>query len=815
MSRKRLDHAGDPVPELPPELANHPRFRIVRELGRGGMGAVYLAEHRLMERPVAIKVINKALLDRPDSLPRFLAEIKAAALLNHDGIVRAYDAEQAGELHMLVMEYIEGLPLDKIVQRKGPLPPPHACGCVRQAALGLQHAFEQGMTHRDIKPQNLMLTPQGKVKILDFGLARVLGERAGHTGLTQEGIFLGTPHYVAPEQATNARQADIRADIYSLGCTLYFLLTGRPPFAEDTVVQQVLAHLEQEPTPVHELRPDVPAALSAVVARMLAKNPAQRFQEPAQVAHALASFCKPGPMAAASLPPPLPSAASPNRGTVSSADTSPLPQVRELAAGEPAPFRTPAEPAPKRQSAARPRRRGLPGWAWMTLGVAALAVVAALGGALYVSTNKGTIQIELSDRAAEVEIKIDGGTVSLAALEEPLRLRAGDHELVITGKNFETVRRLFTVERGDNPVLRVELIRTQDAQRATGVPAGKPWISLVPPKSVLKTSKHVRYEKGLLDVGEEGCHLTFPVSGRDMVIRGQVRAVGGQNQRQVSLLLRAGPAGFYQAYYFPGGRFRLDFFDHVKGSITLGVSESAFQFDDFFEFTFSAVGNRLEVTANGKKVLEVTDSSLRAGACGVQAYMRAGQFKDMQVQVLDEPLPRNRWLTLNPAEANLSKGTYQNGVVTLEPGGQLAFPAIHCKDLTLRALVKKPDWGEGFVHLNIRFEPGAWSGYAATFSKRADRASYDFGIVKHFNDGEKASWIVLKSSDGKPVPGLDADDFFEFSFSAVGDNLSVAVNGQPVLEVHDPDYKEGTLKPGTWQSRGLFKDIRLKIHDPD
>src|SRR5262249_28540210 len=169
--------APDAPPQgLPPELAKHPRFRIVRELGRGGMGVVYQAEHRLMERPVAIKVISKSVLDRPEALARFQGEVKAAGRLDHPNIARAYDADQAGELHFLVMEFVEGVNLAQILEQKGPLPIPHACHYVRQAALGLQHAFEQGMVHRDVKPQNLMLTPKGLVKVLDFGLARFATE---------------------------------------------------------------------------------------------------------------------------------------------------------------------------------------------------------------------------------------------------------------------------------------------------------------------------------------------------------------------------------------------------------------------------------------------------------------------------------------------------------------------------------------------------------------------------------------------------------------------------------------------------------------
>src|SRR5262245_36268362 len=227
--------APDPapsVPGVPPELAGHAKFRIVRELGKGGMGVIYLAEHRVLDKPVALKVISPAVLHNPDALARFHAEARAAGKLDHPNIARAYDADQAGDLHFLVMEFIEGLSLAQVLQKKGPLPIAHACHYARQVALGLQHAFEAGMVHRDIKPHNLMLTPKGLVKVLDSGLARLRrgGQSAG--GLTQADSFMGTPEYVAPEQATDARSVDTRADIYSLGCTLYALLTGRPPFQE-------------------------------------------------------------------------------------------------------------------------------------------------------------------------------------------------------------------------------------------------------------------------------------------------------------------------------------------------------------------------------------------------------------------------------------------------------------------------------------------------------------------------------------------------------------------------------------------------------
>ncbi len=272
----------DQAPELPPDLANHAKFRILKELGRGGMGVVYQAEHRIMDRTVALKVINKTLLNNADALERFQREVRAAARLDHEHIVRALDADCAGDLRLLIMEFVEGVSLEKELEQKGPLPVAHACHYTRQAALGLQHAHEKGMVHRDIKPQNLMLTPRKVVKILDFGLASMASEQKAGSGLTRSGDFMGTPEYVAPEQATDASTADIRADIYSLGCTLYCLLTGRPPFQEAQAIQTILAHLQREPTPLPQLRSDLPAELWPVVARMLAKDPAQRLPDSAR-----------------------------------------------------------------------------------------------------------------------------------------------------------------------------------------------------------------------------------------------------------------------------------------------------------------------------------------------------------------------------------------------------------------------------------------------------------------------------------------------------------------------------------------------------
>jgi serine/threonine protein kinase len=287
---------GDP---LPPELAAHPEYEIKQELGRGGMGVVYLAHNKIMGRDEVLKVMGPHLMGHPRALERFKREIQSVARLRHPNIVTAYHASQFGQSLLFAMEYVEGLDLSKLVETKGPMPVAQACLFIYQPALGLQHAHEQGLIHRDLKPNNLILYRKGNqetVKILDFGLAKAGREKveaeqkSSGQSLTGIGATLGTPAYMAPEQITDASTADIRADIYSLGATLYYLLAGRPPFVAKSLYDLFQAHISHIAAPLNQVRSDVPAALAALVAKMLAKDPSQRFQTPAGVAQALTPY---------------------------------------------------------------------------------------------------------------------------------------------------------------------------------------------------------------------------------------------------------------------------------------------------------------------------------------------------------------------------------------------------------------------------------------------------------------------------------------------------------------------------------------------
>ncbi|HEV3080793.1 MAG TPA: serine/threonine-protein kinase [Gemmataceae bacterium] len=274
-------------------------YRILDRLGEGAMGQVFKAHHAVMNRTVALKVIRKEWLRNANAVGRFYKEIQAAAQLIHPNIVLAYDAGQAGPTHYFAMEYVEGTDLSRLVEQSGPLAVGQACEYIRQAALGLQHAHSRGMVHRDIKPHNLLLAASANgtresaaslIKILDMGLARLQGTEAKDHGLTQTGTVIGTPDFVAPEQALSSRDADIRSDIYSLGCTLYFLLAGRPPHQAASLTEVLLKHQLHEPTPIEEIREEVPAGVRSVLKKMLAKKPGERYQTPGQVVEALAPY---------------------------------------------------------------------------------------------------------------------------------------------------------------------------------------------------------------------------------------------------------------------------------------------------------------------------------------------------------------------------------------------------------------------------------------------------------------------------------------------------------------------------------------------
>jgi serine/threonine protein kinase len=332
-------------------------YLLLERLGEGGMGQVFKARHRSLGRVVALKVIRKEALTNPTAARRFEREVQANAQLTHPNVVRAFDAGQAGGTYYLAMEFIEGIDLALLVKREGPLTVARACDYIRQAAQGLEHMHQRGFIHRDIKPANLLVTRKlgvgisssallprpvqdayawGIIKILDFGLARlqVPDPNNQQVALTQQGTVMGTPDFLAPEQAWDAVTSDIRADLYSLGCTFYWLLAGEVPFPCDSVPEKLIKQRKANPEPVAKVRreqlqkcregkpaatdaaAEVTAQVAAVLEKLLAKKPGERFQTPGELLQALAEL--------------QPSSPAPTKRLVHAAAKTPLPRVIEL-----------------------------------------------------------------------------------------------------------------------------------------------------------------------------------------------------------------------------------------------------------------------------------------------------------------------------------------------------------------------------------------------------------------------------------------------------------------------------------------------------
>jgi serine/threonine protein kinase len=292
------------------------QYVILDKIGEGGMGKVYKATQLSLNRVVALKIVRNSLLRSATALKRFHREVRAAARLRHPNIVHVFDADHVGDRHFLCMEYIDGIDLAKLVKSRGALPIATACSYVRQAALGLQHAHDHGMVHRDIKPGNLLVAADERgqystrnlVKILDMGLARSrqgeINADSFSTEITRTGTVIGTPDYMSPEQAKNSSTVDRRSDLYSLGCTFYHLLTAEIPFPNGTPLEKLMQHQMDTPRPVQQLRADVPPEVAGIVQHLLAKRPEDRFQSGAALAKALAPWTTGTALLAGPPPPP-------------------------------------------------------------------------------------------------------------------------------------------------------------------------------------------------------------------------------------------------------------------------------------------------------------------------------------------------------------------------------------------------------------------------------------------------------------------------------------------------------------------------------
>jgi len=464
-------------------------YELQEKLGEGGMGVVYRAVHSRLKRTVAIKTLPPEKLDRPEVVARFHREMEAIGQLDNPHIVRAHDAGEADGTHFLVMEFVDGLDLRDLQERTGPLSIANACEIVRQAALGLQSAADAGLVHRDIKPANLMVTKSGTVKILDLGLAQITTESeiTERPELTTTGQIMGTFDYLAPEQATDTKNVDTRADIYGLGCTLFKLLTGKAPYSFEgsaTPFQRIRAHLEDPIPSVGDSRTDVPEELDALLTRMLAKLPVDRITPPAVVAEEIAKFC-----AGHDLPTLLKSAEG---QPVAEADTASVagqtvPYVSAVVSRASVSSVEPeAESAPQKQSVPAEklespptasdgeakRRRVLPIVVALSLAFGLLAYLSPM--IFSVKTDGGTIVLECDPAALQgAKVEIDGEEVqlTLAGDDQPVTIGVDKRrgQLRITKAGFKVFDKDFEIILGDSAhAIQVRLEPLQDSSSESG-----------------------------------------------------------------------------------------------------------------------------------------------------------------------------------------------------------------------------------------------------------------------------------------------------------------------------------------------------------
>jgi len=462
-------------------------YVLMEKIGAGGMGQVFKARHRRMDRLVAVKLLPPAMTKDKAAIARFDREVKAAARLRHTNIVAADDADEANGIHFLVMECVDGSDLSALVKKNGPLPVDQAVDFILQAARGLEYAHSEGVIHRDIKPANLLLDKKGVVKILDMGLARIDAgnDVAAQAELTGTGMVMGTVDYMAPEQALNTKTADARADIYSLGISLWYLLTGKCVYAGDSLMAKLLAHRDEPVPSLSAAVPSVPDSVDGVFRKMIAKQAKDRYQTMAEVIRDLEAT-RSGSSMAVSVTMPSEVEDNPLFSFLSSFDADPstsktvartrLVALTSAGAAADATLITGAvvqttDPQTKTFAGSGEGRQGPkksqtkrkaspPSW-WqdrrVLIGGGAAALLILLSTIFLFQTPNGTLRVEILD--PEVEVKVQGTTVTLnQANTEPIFLKAGEKKLLVTRGDLSFETESFTLKKGTETTVKVDLV---------------------------------------------------------------------------------------------------------------------------------------------------------------------------------------------------------------------------------------------------------------------------------------------------------------------------------------------------------------------
>jgi serine/threonine protein kinase/formylglycine-generating enzyme required for sulfatase activity len=432
---------------------------ILDLIGKGGMGNVYKVRYRRLDRIEAMKLIAPQKLDSADAKLRFQREARAAARLNHPNVVATYDAGEAGNVHFLTMEYVEGCDLAQMVKERGPMTMEHAIGCILQAAAGLEAAHAKEIIHRDIKPHNLLLDRNGKVKVLDMGLARFTDTHESlksQQGLTQSGQVMGTVDYMSPEQSLDTHNVGPASDVYSLGCTLHYLLTGKTPFQAESLGAKMMAHHNHPIPSLCAARSDVSPALDAVFQRMMAKKPAERLGTMAEVIAALQSLIS----AEAPVPPPV--SKPPADDSKLDVFLSQIVVSKDLPAVRGATVQRDLTAAPARSPTARRKQR--PPWLLIGTGLAALIAILAAVVVLSIKTPNGEVIVELDEGVADdVSVILSSGGKQVDVIDKndqwKVSLAEGRYEVQFKGdaEKFQIDKNSVTISRDYKQIVRISL----------------------------------------------------------------------------------------------------------------------------------------------------------------------------------------------------------------------------------------------------------------------------------------------------------------------------------------------------------------------
>jgi serine/threonine protein kinase len=1035
---------------LPPLTCPGPfrEYDLLEILGEGGMGTVYKARHRKLNKLAAIKILPSGMAQDPERIARFKREMKAIGQLDHTHIVRALDAGEAEGRHYLALEYVEGLDLSKVSDRAGRLSVADACEVVRQVAVGLRAADEQGLIHRDIKPSNLMLTPKGQVKILDLGLAVFETDRPQHGDTTAHGQIVGTPDYIAPEQINDAHSVDARADIYSLGCTLYKLLTGQAPYngpRYKSHAEKLAAHLRDPIPSIRLLLPQVPEKLAALVDRMVVKDRELRIAKPGQLVDELARFCagadltrlaasprpnaedeaaakvSPRPLGegpgvrADSEPasPNLPSPAGPSatgkdakktdfdpyhkwlgippieqppthyrllgvqtfesdpevilgavmrqsahlktfqlgqhaaltqkiltevsaakvclldpqrkaayddrlrkeleaREKAARVDALPVAKaIAEAISAEPVPApevgladlfsridgpapqagksaigRKTSRPAAKGKSAASPGlaaiktagRRGLDAFAalraaasrytkspvaWVGLSAAGIAAAVLFAVVMSIQTSEGTVRIELSDPAAKVTVKVDGNSISIDGLKDPIRLRVGDHKLRVESGDFKTVTESFTVWQGKTDVLTVRL---EPKKTSVPVPVPTPvpnpppvdawteWKDMFDGKTLDGWRQEtkgafaqdgvgsVNYENGELKLSREnggavGVAATGTVPRTNYEIEVEAMRVSGSDFASLHF-----PVGDACCTLMVGAGadspdvVALDTLDGERGFDNETAKHANFESGRWCLVRLRVTDDRIQVWIDKDQVTDLAREGhafglgwenswdaplgIYAWSTGAAAESRVRSIRIRQLKSAagaaksDAVQPKivfGEWFPIFNSPDKfydyLPNGDvcYHNDRIryydkTLELHNSAVDFKVVAKDASIRARAK---WlpGSGDHHINLTLRSSASGCYRARFF--GDRR---FDIIKRLAGNPYP--IVLATTE----LATPHDDFFDFEFSAIGETLTVSVDGQPILSAQDSSHTEGAVAFGSSAGgNGLLRDMAMRL----